>query len=79
LIEFDQLVLEKKIFKKFQCIFTLLLLEMDNPLHLKKKFESPPPKNDLCAKFGYNWPFGSGEEVENVNIYRRTTDNKRSE
>jgi hypothetical protein len=50
LIEFGQLVLEKKIFKNFQCIFTLfyyLPLERDNPLHLNN-LESPPPKDDLC-------------------------------
>jgi hypothetical protein len=26
----------------------------------------------ICAKFGSNWPFGSGEEVENVKVYRQT-------
>jgi hypothetical protein len=51
LIEFGQLVLEKKIFKNFQCIFTLSLLSplrvKGYPLHLKK-LKSPPSKNDLC-------------------------------
>jgi hypothetical protein len=50
LIEIGLLVLEKKIFKNFQCIFTLcdyLPLEKGNPLHLKN-LESPPPKDDLC-------------------------------
>jgi hypothetical protein len=26
----------------------------------------------ICAKFGQNWPSGSGEEVENVKVYRQT-------
>jgi hypothetical protein len=42
LIEFGQLVLEKKIFKNFQCVFTLLLL---SPLG---EGLSPPSKDDLC-------------------------------
>jgi hypothetical protein len=46
LIEFGLLVLEEKILKYFQCIFTLFLLS-PNPLHLNK-LESPPPKDDLC-------------------------------
>jgi hypothetical protein len=33
----------------------------------------------ICANFGYNLLSGSGEEVENVKVYRRTTDNMRSE
>jgi hypothetical protein len=28
----------------------------------------------ICAKFGYNWPSGSGEEVENVKVYGQTDD-----
>jgi hypothetical protein len=38
----------------------------------------------ICANFGYNWPSGSGEEVENVNEQtdgqtdgRRTTDDQK--
>ena len=49
MIEFGQLVLEKKIFKNFQCILLFsyyLPLEKDNPLHLNN-LESPP-KDDLC-------------------------------
>jgi hypothetical protein len=50
LIEFGQLVLEKMIFKNFQCIFIVLLLfplgEGQSPSF--KKLESPPPKDDLC-------------------------------
>jgi hypothetical protein len=26
----------------------------------------------ICAKSGQNWPSGSGEEVENVKVYRQT-------
>ena len=33
-----------------------------NPLHARMP----------CAKFGWNWPSGSGEEDENVKVYRRT-------
>jgi hypothetical protein len=75
LIEFGLLVLEK-IFKNFQCIFTLSLLpplgEGQSP-----SFETPPPKM-ICAKSGQNWPCGSGEEVENVKVYRRTTGDQNS-
>jgi hypothetical protein len=50
MIEFGLLVLEKKIFENFQCIFTLLLL---SPLGegLSPSFEqleSLLPKDDLC-------------------------------
>jgi hypothetical protein len=49
MIEFEQLVLEKKIFKKnsvyFYC-FTIISPWII-PLHLNK-LESPPPKDDLC-------------------------------
>jgi hypothetical protein len=68
LIEIGQLVLEKKIFKYFECIFTFLLfcdylpLEKGNPLHLNN-LESPPPKDDLCQVW---------LEVENVKVYRQT-------
>jgi hypothetical protein len=74
------LVLEKKIFLNFQCIFTLLPLEKGNPLHMNN-LQSPPPRM-ICAKSGKNWPRGSGEEIENVKVYRQTdgqTDNGRSE
>ena len=33
---------------------------------------NPLPPKMSCAKFGLNWPSGSGEEVENVNVYRQT-------
>ena len=43
-----------------------------------QKLESPFPKD---AKFGWNWPSGSGEEDENVKSLQtdRRTDNTRSE
>jgi hypothetical protein len=50
MIEFGQLVLEK-IFKTFQCIFTLSLLsalgEGLSPL-FEQKFKLPSPKDELC-------------------------------
>jgi hypothetical protein len=50
LIEIGLLVLEKKIFKNFQCIFTLLLLsplgERQSPSY--EQFRIPSPKDDLC-------------------------------
>jgi hypothetical protein len=47
-----------------------LPLEKGNPLPLNKH-ESPSPKDDLYQVW-LKWPGGSGEEVENVNVYRRT-------
>jgi hypothetical protein len=47
LIEFGLLILEKKIIKNFQCIFTHLLLSPLAEMHLNK-LESPPHKDDLC-------------------------------
>jgi hypothetical protein len=52
LIDFGQLVLEK-IFKNFQCIFTLSLVSplgegQSLPLNEFEKFESPSSKEDLC-------------------------------
>jgi hypothetical protein len=29
-----------------------------------KNFDSPSPIRMICADFGYNWPSGSGEEIE---------------
>jgi hypothetical protein len=34
-----------------------------------KKLELTPPRI-ICAKSGSTWPSGSGEEVENVKVYR---------
>jgi hypothetical protein len=65
--------------KKNQCIFTLLLLSpqgKDVPLHLKN-LESPPLKYDLCQVWS-NSPSGSGEEVENVKVYRQSDDGQRA-
>jgi hypothetical protein len=75
LIEFSLLVLEEKIsvFKIFS-VFLLfryyLPLKKGYPLHLNK-LESPPSKDELC-QVCLNWSSGSGEEVENVKVYRRT-------
>jgi hypothetical protein len=71
----------RKFSKKFQCIFTLLLL---SPLGCSPSFEFF--LRMICAKSDQNWPSDSGEEVENVKVYRQTdrqtdgtTDNRRSE
>jgi hypothetical protein len=72
LIEFGLLVL-KKIFKNCQCILLFpyyLLLEKGYPL-LLKEIESLSPKDDLCQVW-LNYSSGSGEEVENVKVFRRT-------
>jgi hypothetical protein len=85
LIESGPLVLEKKIFLKNFGVFFLfsyfLPLGKGVPLHLNN-LESPSLWI-ICAKSGQNWSSGSGEEVENVKVYRqtdgRTTNNRRSE
>ena len=63
LIEIDPkvLVLEKKIFKFCQCIFTILELSPIGKMRVPsfKKLEM------LCAKSDRNWPSDSGED-ENV-------------
>ena len=54
-------------FKVCQCIFNISLsfpLGKGMALHFEK-LKSPSTK-DACAKFGWNWPSGSGEEDENV-------------
>jgi hypothetical protein len=50
LIQFGLLVLEKKIFKNFQCIFTRSLLStLGEGYHLPlNKLKSPLPKDNLC-------------------------------
>jgi hypothetical protein len=84
LIEIGLLVLEKKIFENFQGIFTLLLLSPLGQGH-SLSFEQfrIPPIRIICAKSDQNWPCGSGEEVENVKVYkhadgRRTTRDQKS-
>ena len=42
-----------------------LPLEKGGALHLKKNL-NPLHPGILCAKFGWNWPSGSGDEDENV-------------
>ena len=53
-------------FSNFVNVFLLFLyyLPVEKGLHLNKP-ESSSPK-DVCAKFRWNWPSGSGEEDENV-------------
>ena len=60
LVEISPVVLEKKIFKFFQYIFAISLKRV----WLLNKFEFPSPRM-LCAKFGWNWTSGFGEEDEN--------------
>jgi hypothetical protein len=79
LIEIGLLVLEE-ILKNFQCIFTLSLLSplgKGVSLHLNN-LESPPPEDDLCQVWS-KLASGSGEEVNNVKVYRQMdeqTDNE---
>ena len=86
LVEIGPVVLEKKIFKFHQCIFAICVIISPwkragpfiwtnlNPLHLRM----------LCAKFGWNWFSGSGEEDENVKSLQtdgrtdRQTDRRRT-
>jgi hypothetical protein len=72
--QFGLLVLEKRIFKNLQCIFTLAII---SPWRGTIRFISPTPKDDVCQVW-LKFVGGSGEEVENVKV-RRTTDNGRSE
>ena len=68
LIEFGLLVLEKKIFKNFQCIFTLLLpspLREGYPFRLNK-LESPLPKDELCQV----WSIKIGPVVLKKKIFK---------
>ena len=66
-----QVVLEKKIFKSRQCIFSMwLLCSLEKnawPLIWKKK-EFPLPKNTLCHVC-WNWPSGSGEDFQKLSIF----------
>ena len=62
LVEIGSLVLEKKISKIRQCIFTISYLSSlgKTAEHIiKKKIKSSSPKD---AKFALNWAIGSGEE-----------------
>jgi hypothetical protein len=64
----------------------IVLLVFPNYLLLEKSwdipFMNPIPQRMICAKYGQNWPSGSGEEVENEKVYRRTNrqtpDNQKS-
>ena len=73
LVDIGQVALEKNIFKYCQWIFTILQLSPQDP-SLEKKLNPLHPKM-LCAKFGWNWLSGSGED-ENVKSqqWQRTID-----
>ena len=68
LVEIGPVVLEKKMFKFRQCIFAICVII--SPLKRAGPFIwtnlNPLHPRMLCAKFGWNWPSGSGEEDENV-------------
>jgi hypothetical protein len=72
LIEIGLLVLKKILNFFLLFCYYLLLGKRVVPLHLNN-LESHPPKEDLyqlCSKLAS----GSGEEVENVKVYRQTDD-----
>ena len=65
-------IVENKIFKichVFSQFSNYLPLKKGGAFHLDK-LESRHPRM-LCAKFGWNWPSGSGEENENVKSLRQ--------
>ena len=68
----------EKEFLKFVDVLSLfydyLHLERAMALHLIKNLNPLHPRM-LCAKFGWNWPSGSGVEVKNVKSLQ--TDNNR--
>ena len=65
LVEIDQIDLDKKILYLLFCNY--LPLEKVMVLHLYK-LEFPSQLKMLCAKFGWNWPDGSGEAVRCLNF-----------
>ena len=69
---------KKKLFQVF-IIFSLfcsyLPLKKETTLHLNNLNHLYPRK--LCAKFGWNWPSGSGEEDENVKSLRHRRQRQR--
>ena len=86
LVQIGPVVLEKTILKYFQFNFTFLLfsplgeglgpafeqtwiLSTQAWPFIWTNLNSLHPKM-LCAKFGSNWPTGSGEEVENVKRFQ---------
>ena len=59
-IETGTVVLDKNL--KFSSMYFVIISPLKNmALHLNK-LESHSPKDALCAKFGWNWLSGSGEE-----------------
>jgi hypothetical protein len=83
LIVIGLLVLEKKIFKNFQCIFTLLWLsplgEGQSPSF--EQFRIPSPKDDLCQVWLKlaQWFWRRSRKCKSLQIDGRTTDKRRSE
>jgi hypothetical protein len=65
---------KKKSVYFYSCYY--LPLEKGVPLHLNK-LKAPPHKDDLRQVWS-NWLSGSGEEVENVKVYKQTDDQKSS-
>ena len=65
-VENIPVVLEKKTLKAFNNVFLLfcnyLQLEKGVTHHLKNKILNHLHLSMLCAKFGWKWPSGSGEE-----------------
>jgi hypothetical protein len=69
-----------EVFKNFQCInfhsFTIISPWRRAIPFVWTNLNSLHPRM-ICAKSSQNWPIDSGEEIENVKVYRRTTDNGR--
>ena len=81
LIYFSQMLWRSIFFQHCQCIFTILLISPPGRkalLFIWTNFNPLHPRM-LCAKFGWNWPSGSGEDVENEECLEwTTTDNKQT-
>ena len=64
-VEIDPEVLEKNDFKISSMYFCYFIIispwKKPRPFIFFRNL-SPPHQKMLCAKFGYNWPSGSGEE-----------------
>ena len=78
-VETGQVVLEKKF--KFSSTYFHHFVVMGMAHNLKRKLNLFQQRM-LCARFGWNWPSGSGAEAETVKnlqtfIDRRTTDDQK--
>jgi hypothetical protein len=82
LIEIGGLVLENKIFKNVQCIFTLLRLshlgEGKSPLF--DQFRIPSPKDDLCQVWLKlaQWFWRRSQKCKRLQTDRQMTDDQNS-